>query len=148
MQLASLFHYIADVDGLNGAYFLGQKKIGQRLLIIGIDFQQNDILGFVLAYNRAPQQTMIFFEIQVAKENLQIFSQRVGLLVFLRERGLIGVERGKSLQLDQAWLRIAAGIAHQSEIYGDKQRIALFAGCAKFGGNGGVGSTAIILVIE
>src|SRR5439155_15657380 len=94
------------------------------------------------------QQTVIFFEIQVAKENLQIFRQRVGLLVFLRERGLIGVERGKSLQLDQAWLRIAAGIAHQSEIYGDKQGIALFAGCAKFGGNGSVGSTAIILVIE
>ena len=44
---------VNDIDGAHAQHLFGEQKIGQCLLLLGMDFHQNYILGIVIADDRA-----------------------------------------------------------------------------------------------
>ena len=70
-ELAYLL-YIGNRDRLYAHQLFGQQKVGQGLLMQGIDFHQNDIRGIVLAQDGPPQQFLVTLPIQSTKQIRQV----------------------------------------------------------------------------
>ena len=108
VELIACLADVTDVGDADASRFRGQQKIGERFLVVGVDFEQDDVFGCVVAQDGALEESLV-----VA---LFCNGQVVDIAIGVFEDGLVGVERGKGLYFHQFRGDLAGVVANQSEV--------------------------------
>src|SRR5437588_645812 len=100
----AFFLHLRNADRLDPQHLLGDQKIGQSLLVEGIDLEKNHVFGVVITDNSATEQGCVRLVIQAAKQVFEFPVKAEDVNISLRQDCLITVQRRESLQLNKLWL--------------------------------------------
>jgi len=116
-------------------------------LVIGIDFEEDDVFRGVAVEDGFAEKAMVATEIELAQEVAEIRIEIVGTHVLAGHLGLISVKRGEALDLDQARGE-AAILVNDAEVGLNEEGLLVLVGHSVLGRNFFVRSFEIELVVE
>ena len=120
---------LGDIHRADAEQLLRKPEIGARLLVRGIDLQQDDVLGILLAHDRLAEQPVV----ARIEQGVESWIDAVGFSVALGHHRLVAVERREALDLDELGFQVGA----EPEIGLHEHRYRRFVGHAVSFGDGG-----------
>src|SRR5262249_24544549 len=97
VKLAAALLDLRDICNRDPEELFRQQKIGQGLLVVRVDFQENDMRGIVMSDDGSTKQADVRFAISCGKKCRPVPRQAVRALVSIRQKWLVGVQRGEAL---------------------------------------------------
>ncbi len=115
-QMAAPLLDVTRADGADAQRAFHDREVAAGLLELGIDFQENDLLGIAIAHDHFPQAVDVGDPVQAGEVRGHTLGDVEALTKAAVEEPLEAVERRKALQLDETGDDLSGFIQGQREV--------------------------------
>src|SRR5581483_3732415 len=129
VEFAAAPFKIAHVGDFQTQHILRDEKVGKGLLLLRIDFEEDNLPRVVAVEDHSLEQALVAQFIEATDIGSQIGLERsetISAVVFTSERSLKCVDGREALNFDELRFERTLGVADQSEVCLQKQRLTIF----------------------
>jgi len=118
VEAVALLAELGDVDGGDTELVFVDVEVGESLLVVGVDLEEDYVFGGVIAEDDLMEELPVSLLGVVAEMPLQAGIEAVGFDVLRGEEILVAEDGGEGLHLDELRLQGAVEVADEAEVDG------------------------------